>query len=173
MSISGIIAFTGHRPPAFPHPQPYDQNNPYRMACIQAIKEQLQLLKPRLCISGMALGVDTWAAEACLQLGAPFHAYIPFRGQESRWPAVSQGHYRFLLEQATQIIEVSRPGYAAWKMQRRNEAMSDSCDILLGCWMGTPGGTGNCVRYHLATWPKKPFTNVWPRVRELVQATGT
>ncbi len=32
-------------------------------------------------------------------------------------------------------------------MQVRNEYMVDRADLVLALWNGTPGGTGNCVRY--------------------------
>jgi uncharacterized phage-like protein YoqJ len=38
-------------------------------------------------------------------------------------------------------------GYASYKMQRRNEMMTDSVDKMVGVWDGTSGGTANCVRY--------------------------
>ena len=37
-------------------------------------------------ISGMALGVDQWWAHQARLLQIPFHAYVPFKGQEGRWP---------------------------------------------------------------------------------------
>jgi uncharacterized phage-like protein YoqJ len=69
----------------------------------------------------MALGVDQDFAEICIQLGIPFTAAVPHLGQEVLWPEESQNKYRGLLGQAAQIVIVSPGGYAAWKLQKRNE----------------------------------------------------
>ena len=50
------------------------------------------------------------------------------------------------------IKHIVSPGeYAAFKMQVRNEWMVDqlnpATDLLLAAWDGSPGGTGNCVKY--------------------------
>lgn len=88
-------------------------------------------------------------------------AYIPFAGQELKWPAESQRLYKSILEQPfVSPIIVCEGGYAAWKMQRRNERMVDDATDILACWDGTPGGTGNCVAY--ATKVGKPIHRINP-----------
>ena len=32
-------------------------------------------------------------------------------------------------------------------MQKRNEEMVDRCDLLIGVWDGSKGGTYNCINY--------------------------
>lgn len=91
-------------------------------------------------------------------LGIPITAAVPFAGQESQWPAASQKLYRDLLAKAARVEVVSSGGYAASKMQRRNEWMVDHCDRLLAVWDGTPGGTANCIGYALAK--RKPITYI-------------
>lgn len=98
-------------------------------------------------ISGMALGVDTFAVQVARTLSIPYIAAIPFKGQEQRWPDSAQMYYRDCLENAAEIVTVCEGGYAPWKMQKRNQWMVDHCDVLLGVWDGTAGGTCNCLRY--------------------------
>ena len=38
-------------------------------------------------------------------------------------------------------------GYAAWKMQKRNQFMVDHSNLLIAVWDGSSGGTSNCVAY--------------------------
>lgn len=106
-------------------------------------------------ISGMALGVDQWAAETCVALGIPFTAAIPFEGQESKWPWRAQRHYRELLEMAEERVVVCPGDYRPFKLQKRNEWMVDNCTLLIAVWDGSPGGTANCVRY--ATSIERPI----------------
>lgn len=138
-----LIAFTGHRP---------DKLGGYSWSPIQelvcrAIRWKLTKLKPRGIISGMALGVDQWAAQIAVELGIPFAAYVPFEGQESVWPPESQAAYRFLLSKAERTCICSLGGYSAKKMQWRNIAMVDDSDLLFAVWDGSDGGTANCVKY--------------------------
>jgi len=37
--------------------------------------------------------------------------------------------------------------YTPAKMQKRNEAMVNDCNILIAVWNGTKGGTYNCIEY--------------------------
>jgi len=138
------VAFTGHRPNKLGG---YDTPNPtYNWVC-WCLEEELEKLKPEKAISGMALGVDQWAAKICVKLGIPFIAAVPFKGQESQWPLKSQKTYHNLLAKAAEVVIVCSGGYDPGKMQKRNAWMVDHCDVLVAVWDGTPGGTANCVRY--------------------------
>ncbi len=151
-----ILALTGHRP---------DKLGGYTIEVnrrLEAIaRHALQTLKPAKVISGMAIGWDQAGAAAAVSLGIPLIAAVPFRGQESRWPYEGQRHYHDLLQQAELVTLVCSPGYAGWKMQRRNEWMVDTADEILALWNGTSGGTANCVRY--AQDRGRKIHNVWSK----------
>ncbi len=138
-----VVAFTGHRPVKLGGYGPSLIQNRVRAA----IADELVRIKPSSAISGMALGVDQWAAEICIDLGIPFVAAVPFVGQESKWPEESQRHYQLLLQRAYNIHVVSPGPYSPWKMQARNEWMVRSCNTLVAVWDGSEGGTANCVRF--------------------------
>lgn len=108
----------------------------------------------------MAVGWDQAVADACVDLGIPFHAYVPFReGQDRFWPYDTKAHYAELLSLAAEVVYCCDGGYEPWKMQERNEQMVDACDHLLALWNGSHGGTANCVKY--AKMIAKPITNCW------------
>lgn len=138
-----IVAFTGHRPDKLGSYEPNEISNKVKGDITKALSE----LKPEKVISGMALGVDQIAAEVCIDLGIPFIAAVPFLGQESMWPLKSKEHYRYLLSKASDIEVVCDGGYAAWKLQKRNEWMVDNCNLLIAVWNGSDGGTKNCFDY--------------------------
>lgn len=150
-----IVAFTGHRSDKLGG---YSEPNPLRDQIKRWLTNLLSYYKsehPELrAISGMALGVDQWAAEVCIDLGIPFTAAVPFHGQASKWPQLSQERYEQLIQQAARVECVCEGGYAPEKMQRRNEWMSDHADVLIAVWDGTAGGTANCVRYAEKTGKK-------------------
>lgn len=139
-----IVAFTGHRPDKLGG---YKLPNKTYIHVCQQIEKNLLELKPEKIISGMALGVDQWAASIAIKLKIPFVAAIPFEGQETAWPLQSQHIFHSLLKYAAEKVIVCEGGYSAHKMQIRNEFMVDRCDKLIAVWDGTPGGTGNCVNY--------------------------
>lgn len=151
-----IVSFTGHRPTKIGG---YDILNPIYEACHNSIMKALNDLNPTQAISGMALGVDTWAALCCVELGIPFIAAIPFEGQEKRWPDRSQRLYNVLLKEAFKKEYICDPGYAFWKMQKRNEWMVDNSDLVIAVWDGSSGGTGHCVDYALKNEKKIYWIN--------------
>ena len=139
-----VVSFTGHRPPKIGG---YSIPNPTWEYLVDSIAEKLEELKPVGIITGMALGVDSIAAEIAIELGIPFIAAVPFKGQECKWPKPSQEKYHYLLSKAFEVVYVSEPGYAPWKMQTRNQWMVDNSSHLIAVWDGSAGGTGNCVSY--------------------------
>lgn len=160
-----VIAFTGHRPDKLGGWSAETQVKArYKVRLALHGELLFHIRQPTTAISGMALGVDQWAAELCVELGIPFTAAIPFEGQEKMWPRYQQRAYSQLLAKASKIHTVS-PGKpfsrreAVAALQRRNEWMVDNCDLLLAYWNGTPGGTANCVRY--AEGQEKPYVNCY------------
>lgn len=138
-----VVAFTGHRPNKLGGYHP----NPLRDFVVSALRKKLEELRPTFAISGMALGVDTWAAELCVELKIPFIAALPFEKQCEAWPEESQRRWYDLLKLAHRVHVVSPGEYAANKMQIRNRWMVDHATDLIAVWDGTPGGTANCVGY--------------------------
>ncbi len=140
-----IVAFTGHRPDKLGG---YELPNPTYLKVCKDIDRTLKELKVEKVISGMALGVDQWAASIAIKLGIPFVAAVPFLGQEGMWPNQSKKIYKFLLDKAGEIVIVNEGGFTAKKLQLRNEWMVDNCDVLIAVYNGDDkGGTANCVRY--------------------------
>lgn len=152
MTNTYTVMVTGHRPSKLGG---YATDNPIESTIRARFKEILarirstaeeRELKP-IAISGMALGCDQWWAEEALSLGIDVYAYIPFKGQESKWPPTAQEAYKNLLNRCIRRVIVSEAGYASWKMQKRNRVMVDDANACVAVWDGSSGGTGNCVKY--------------------------
>lgn len=138
------VAFTGHRPDKLGG---YGLDNPTRDRVLRALLATLRDVRPARALSGMALGVDQWAALCCVHLGIPFEAVIPFKGQEKMWPEASQREYRRILTLAAGETYSPCIGDVNADLQSRNEYMVDHCDVLIAVWDGSRGGTHNCVKY--------------------------
>jgi uncharacterized phage-like protein YoqJ len=135
-----IISGTGHRPHKLGG---YDLKVFERLV---ALAEQALLkYQPATVISGMALGWDQALAQAATNLGIPWLAAIPCRGQESKWHGDSKHYYHELLTHATWKVCLS-VRYTSGCMQRRNEFMVNKADMILALWDGSPGGTANCIK---------------------------
>jgi len=152
-----VLAATGHRPDKL--------EGGYSLVTRRALGavavQHLHYNRPDKVISGMALGWDQAVAGACVTLGIPFIAAVPFEGQESRWPAESQERYFRLLGHAESVEYVSQ--YAsAHSMDLRNRWMVDRAGAMLALWNGDlVGGTANCIRY--AESRRVPVVNLWAK----------
>lgn len=155
-----IVAGTGHRPEKLEKfGAKYTNEQHHNLVAL--ISEWLESNPVEKVISGMALGYDMALAHAAVDLDIPLIAAVPFEGQEKMWSENSKRFYRKLLDAADETVYVCEPGYAAWKMQKRNEWMVDNCDTLLAMYNGDKtGGTANCVRYAKAQG--KRIVNLWP-----------
>lgn len=151
-----IIAGTGHRPDKLGGYEPQATNR-----VIDFATEVLRHHQPSTVITGMAQGWDMALAQAAVNLGIPFHAYIPFVGQELVWPANTRSYYRALLRLAQHVTIVTDGAYSKLAMQKRNQAMVDNCELLLALYNGSKGGTENCLVYAMLVG--KPYINYWPQ----------
>lgn len=144
------IAVTGHRPADL---FGYDRTHPdwgwLRMQ-LRQIVEDLAASELPVLLSGMAQGVDQEFADLGVTQGWPVEAFVPFDGQQSRWPAEAQTRYRRLLRRCSRVRFVScTPSMQAFLV--RNEAMVQACDVLIAVWTGKRwGGTFRCLEAGLA-----------------------
>ena len=151
--IEAACAFTGHRPKSFPWG--YDENAPSCVLLKEVLASQISALAEQGVtdfLSGMAQGVDLWCAQIVLDLrktnpALKLHAILPCEGQERKWMASAQEHYRSILAQANEGIYVGQE-YSRNCMLKRNRCLVDHSSILLAVYNGTyQSGTGMTVRY--------------------------
>ncbi len=146
-------ALTGHRPKKFPWG--YDETDVRCIALKKALTEQIVKLVDAGYtdfLSGMAEGVDIWAALAVLALKKEnptlkLHCVLPCEGQADKWSASARELYFLILEQADFVVYVSRE-YSKDCMLKRNRYLVDHAACLLAIYNGEwRGGTAMTVRY--------------------------
>ena len=137
--------FTGHRPEKL--------NVPEALICQKLEKEIRQAIADGfgVFITGMARGVDIWAAEIVLRLrgeGQPIRLICasPYRGFECRWSADWQRRYNDVMA-AADLVRFICPGYSRSCFQTRNEWMVDHSARVIAVFNGEPGGTKNTIDY--------------------------
>ncbi len=137
--------FTGHRPERLGMPE---------SEVILGLKKEIRTAVAdgfQTFISGMARGVDLWAAEIVLALrdeGAAVRLIYtsPYRGFENRWSREWQARYRRVMERAD-LVRFICPGYSRDCFQRRNEWMVDHSARVIAVYNGQPSGTRNTIEY--------------------------
>ena len=140
--------FTGHRP-----------NGLKRPAWLIKIDLEREIKKAMedgftVFISGMAQGVDIWAAQIVLKLrskGAPIKLICacPFDGFEDRWDTSWQQQYKEILS-AADLVRYVCPGYSRSCFQIRNEWMVDHSARVIAVFNNVPGGTFNTIEYAIS-----------------------
>lgn len=138
--------FTGHRPEKLSLPErevKAEIEKEIRLAIADGIN---------VFITGMAPGVDIWAAEVVLELrekeGLPLKliAASPHPRFENRWSIELQKRYAAIMAKADFIKEVCTH-YSRGCYQIRNEWMIDHSARVIAVWNGSPSGTKNTVMY--------------------------
>jgi len=102
-------------------------------------------------ISGMAPGVDIWAAEIVLRIrdeGAPIKLICasPFEGFEKRWSPYWSSKYTAIMVRAD-LVRYICPGYSKPCFQIRNEWMVNRSARVIAVFNGEPSGTRNTIVY--------------------------
>lgn len=161
-----IVAVTGHRPDKLGG---WYQPNPVYNFVVQGLHAAFTELKPSYVITGMALGVDQWAAEVCLNMGIPYVAAIPFEGQDSIWPPHARAKYAYLMKSANAAYVISPGPFEPKKMQLRNEWMVRECQTLVAVWDGSNGGTSNCVGFAQSIGRPIHFVPLNHEIRQLAE----
>ena len=141
-----LCCFTGHRPERLSIPESKVK---------AALQKEIRLAIAdgiNVFITGMAPGVDIWAAEIVLELrkkeelSLKLIAASPHPGFENRWSIEWQKRYAAVMAKADFIKEVCSH-YSRGCYQIRNEWMVDHSARVIAVWYGRPSGTKNTIVY--------------------------
>ncbi len=146
------VCFTGRRPQKLPWG--YNEED---VRCIN-LKEKLKVKIEEAVsegathfISGMALGVDMWAAEIIIELKnagikVTLEAALPHKKQSAQWSARHRARYDEILKECDKITHVSEH-YSHYCMMKRNCYMVDSSDLVIAVTDDFTGGSGKTALY--------------------------
>lgn len=153
MSDKKVCCFTGHRPQSLPFG--FNEQDERCVKLKRLLREEIerQITEEGVThfISGMAIGVDMYAAEIVLDLKAKYphitlESAIPCETQAVKWPSVLRERYYLIASKCDKETTIQRH-YTADCMHRRNRYMVDCSDTVIAVWDGRPGGTGKTVAY--------------------------
>jgi len=139
------VCFTGHRPYKLGAPE-NTVKELLKNEIILAIEDGFTTF-----ITGMAQGVDIWAAEIVLSLRENNEALrlvcaCPYEGYEKTWNESWRRRYNSILEKAD-FVKYVCSCYSKPCFQIRNEWMVDHSARVIAAWNGQPSGTKNTVYY--------------------------
>ena len=137
--------FTGHRP---------EKLNGTESTIKLVLREQISCAIHdglTVFITGMARGVDIWAAEIVLDLRKrnkeiKLICAIPHDGFADRWSPYWKQLYKHILNEAD-LTRVISNGYHTGVYQVRNEWMVNHSARVIAVFNGQPGGAKNTIDY--------------------------
>lgn len=153
MTKKQCCCFTGHRPQSLPFR--FNENDERCVDLKRRLKENITKLINENgvthFISGMAIGVDMYAAEIVLELKETYphislEAAIPCENQSEKWNKQLRNRYMDILDKCD-IRTVLQKDYTADCMHKRNRYMVDKSAFVIAVWNGKPSGTGKTVKY--------------------------
>lgn len=105
----------------------------------------------RVFLCGMAIGCDTYFADAVLALKEKYpdlllSAAIPCADQSNRWNRKQKEKYASLIAQCDEI-KIFQEHYTTECMRHRNMYMVDHSSAMIACFDGRPGGTMSTLVY--------------------------
>ena len=145
--------FTGHRPQHLGFAPGSEAETALKNRIAGEILRLITEQNVRHFISGMALGVDTYAARTVLKLkelypDVTLECALPCKGQDRRWKKADREEYARILAAADKVT-LLQESYTPFCMQLRDAYMVEEADIVLAVWNGSKGGTAytvNCAR---------------------------
>ena len=104
-------------------------------------------------ISGMAQGIDMWAAEIVLmkrqQNPAIYLVCVsPDKGMESKWQDADKEKYNSIIEQADEVRYLCEH-YTSYCFHARNNWMVNHSSMVIAAYNDENGGTKNTIKYAL------------------------
>lgn len=145
--------FTGHRPKSLPFGYNEEEAlcKKLKELLSESIERQITENGVTHFISGMAMGVDIYAAEAVLKLREKYpqiklECAIPCETQANKWSEGWRNRY-FDIIRRSDVAKMLQTHYTPDCIMKRNKYMVDNSDVVIAVWNGLKSGTGNTVNY--------------------------
>lgn len=140
-----ICCFTGHRPEKLNETE-QQVKELLEKAIKDSVKEGFLTF-----ITGMARGVDIWAAEIVLKLkeqnqNIRLICAMPYKGFEKKWKLYDIDIYNKIIEGSDEKVFVCQH-YSSGCYQMRNCYMVDRSNKVIAVFNGKKGGTKNTIYY--------------------------
>lgn len=155
------LGFSGHRPQKLGGYPKYEEYLPHLVALAKGCIDRFGDGNSVQVITGMALGWDTAAGLAAIEMELPLIAALPCYDYQKSWPkSTDRDRYHYILSHCHTIWIGSQGGYSYQGLINRNELIVANSNKVIFLWDKNPkGGTYNCWNYAQSI-NRQPF-NVW------------
>ena len=142
---SKCCCFTGHRP----YKLGISENEAKKLLSL-AVDDAIEK-GYNTFISGMAQGIDMWAAEVVLSKRENnpdifLIAAVPYKGMEKKWSDNDKFLYNRIIESSDRV-EYLCGHYAPYCFQLRNNWMVNHSSMVIAAYNNEDGGTKNTIKY--------------------------
>ncbi|MBE6738294.1 MAG: DUF1273 domain-containing protein [Ruminococcaceae bacterium] len=139
------VCFTGHRTEKL-NVSELEAKEKLTKVILDSIKDGYYVF-----ISGMARGIDIWAAEIILDLQSKGYdikliCAVPYKGFEQYWSSDWKTRYQKIISSCYLARYIS-PNYSNRCFQIRNEWMVNHSSKVIAFYNGEKGGTRNTILY--------------------------
>lgn len=136
-------SLTGHRPTDFSPEEHFWVEGVLRDS-VAALRDRHGT---RVALSGMALGADTWWAQAALAGELSLWAYVPFEAQHEAWDDQQREEWRTLRARAQREVVLGQE-YDVRLFHGRNDLLLRDADVILAVLRQgkVSGGTASTVK---------------------------
>lgn len=145
------VCFSGHRPSNLPFPKDDIKKIKLLQKLIRQEIDNALDLGYTTFITGMAKGIDTWAAMEVLQLkcnypGIKLVGVSPYRSERGHFKGSDLWQYDFISNGCDQMIFIAEDYFPNCYIVR-NKFMVDHSSMIIGAVCDMNSGTGNTIRY--------------------------
>ena len=145
IDINKSCCFTGHRP---------EKCKGTEADIRVQLKERIQVAIDEgytTFITGMAAGVDTWAAQEVLEVKATnsnikLICAVPFPGVEKNRTLEEQELFKLIFSKADETVFICKK-HQRWCFHARDEWMVNHSSKVIAVFNGSPGGTEETINY--------------------------
>ncbi len=147
-----VLGFTGHRPHKLPWGNNEEDERCLELKCLME-KEITRLVREEnvtYMLSGMAQGIDIYAAEIAIKLREQnpdifLECVLPHEEQAARWSLFWRNRYFSVMERCDKEY-LLQDIYTADCYAKRNAYIANRCDILLAVTSGARSGAEQTVK---------------------------
>lgn len=167
MPSTPVLGVTGHRIHLLPGYAGAGSTR-LRALLLELAMDGLEAWCPDRVITGMATGWDMAVAAACMFRNVPFHAYVPFTGQEKFWSDIDKQMYHSLMDEA-EAVRIFSPVPTKAAYHQRDQAIVDDSSRMMALLLPQMPNSGTALTIEYAEGWLVPWSNMADEFLERLQ----